>query len=306
MTVTADRELPALKPRGADRWRWVVRAVSLALVALVAAKFLRTSPADLRAALPDSLWFWPTLLALYFTLPAADWIIFRRIWKLPLAGFPVLAAKRISNELLLMYSGEVYFYLWARRRAGMTTTPFATIRDVNVLSALAGNCLCLALVLLTAPFFGHLGLAQHRGAIIASAFAITAAPTLILLFGRRLFVLKRAETGWVFSVHIARLVLGCLLVAQLWRMSLPEAPLTLWMVLAAARLFISRLPLGLNSELLFAAVAGGLVGDATEVAAVISMTAMATLALHVVVAALLGLHAFLVPHGALVAGSAVR
>lgn len=295
MSVAADCDLPALNPRGADRWRWVVRALSLGLVVLVAAKFLRTNPAALRAALPDSFWFWPTLLALYFTLPAADWIIFRRIWRLPLAGFPILAAKRISNELLLMYSGEVYFYLWARRRAGLTTTPFATIRDVNVLSALAGNALCLVLVLAAAPFFDHLNLAPHRIAIIASAIVITAAPALILLFSRRLFVLKRAESGWVFCVHVARLVLGCFLVAQLWRLSLPEAPMTLWMALAAARLFISRLPLGLNSELLFAAVAGGLVGDATEVAAVISMTAMATLGLHVVVAGCLGLHAFLAP-----------
>lgn len=295
MTAAAPigRDLPRLAPANAAVWKWLLRAGSVALLVLVAVKVARTNPADLRKALPDSLWFWPTLLALYFTLPAADWLIFRKLWKLPLAGLPVLMGKRISNELLLAYSGEAYFYLWARRRTGLTTAPFGAIRDVNILSALAGNGLTLALVLAFAPHFAQLNLAQYSRVIILSAVAVTAVPLALTLMSRRLFVLTPRQSAWVVAVHLARLAASYVLLTQLWRLSLPEAPLSLWIALATVRLFIGRLPLALNPEMLFAAVAGALVGDATEVAAVISLTAVAMLLLHLGVAVALMLWSFL-------------
>jgi hypothetical protein len=285
-------DLPRLTPANAVVWKWLLRAGSVALLVLVAAKVLRTNPDDLRKALPDSLWFWPTLMALYFTLPAADWLIFRRLWRLPLAGLPVLMGKRISNELLLAYSGEAYFYLWARRRTGLTAAPFGAIRDVNILSALAGNGLTLALVLAFAPHFDQLNLSQYSRAIILSAAAVTAVPLALTLLSRRLFVLSPGQSAWVVAVHLARLAASYMLLTQLWRLSLPDAPLSLWIALATVRLFIGRLPLALNPEMLFAAVAGALVGDATEIAAVISLTSVAMLILHLIVASGLMLWSF--------------
>ena len=47
--------------------------------------------------------------------------------------------KLIGNELLLGYVGEVYFYDWARRHVKMEGSPFGAVKDVAILSALAGN-----------------------------------------------------------------------------------------------------------------------------------------------------------------------
>jgi hypothetical protein len=286
-------ELPQLAPR--KGWtRWLSQGISLLLLAAVLYQFRNASPAQLRDALPDTPWFFPLLLVLYLALPVADWIIFRRLWRLPLAGFPVLVGKRISNELLLMYSGELYFYLWARQRAGLAAAPFGAIKDVNILSALAGNVLALVLLVVCHPFVSALQMGRYAGAAIASAGVMLAGPVAILVLSRRLFTLTRRQLAWVFGVHLVRLVAGVLICALLWAVSMPEAPLTLWIALSTVRLLVGRLPLVPNKELLFAAVAVLLVGTDQHVGALIAVTATAMLALHLVFGALVAAWAFLV------------
>ena len=58
-----------------------------------------------------------------------------------LSGLIALHKKRISNEVLLGYSGEAYFYAWARQRSQMVAAPFGAVKDVSILSAIAGNAI---------------------------------------------------------------------------------------------------------------------------------------------------------------------
>jgi hypothetical protein len=273
-------DLPQLSlPRNA--WQgWAIRGVSLLLLLAVLFQLRTTSPAELQAALPDSPWFAPVLLGLYLALPVADWVIFRRLWGLPLAGLPVLLRKRISNELLLVYSGEAYFYLWARRRTNLTNAPFGTIKDVNILSALVGNFVALGLLLLAYPLMAHLAMGRFAGAAVASAGVMLAGSALILLFSRRLFTLSRRELVMVSVVHSVRLLCTTFLAALLWHLALPEAPIGLWFVLSSLRALVSRLPLVPNKEMLFATIAVFLIGNDQEVGALIAMTSTAMLGLH--------------------------
>jgi hypothetical protein len=251
---------------------------------------------QLQNALPQNLWFLPVLLALYFALPVADWIIFRRLWALPVSGFFILLAKRIGNEVLISYSGEVYFYLWARKRSDLTAAPFGAIKDVNILSALAANLVALLLLALTYPFVSQLNLGAYTDTSVICAAAILLMSFVILLFSRRVFTLERTQLWWIFGIHILRLSAGVLLCALLWLIMLPGPHFGFWLVLSMIRLLVGRLPFLPNKEALFAVIAVFLVGQDSAVSTLITLTATTILALHVIVAALLGALALLFPN----------
>ncbi|MFX8381742.1 hypothetical protein ABTL77_20290, partial [Acinetobacter baumannii] len=84
--------------------------------------------------------------------PFADWVIFRRLWGIPASGIFPLLKKLIGNELLpINYVGEVYFYDWARRHVKIDASPFGAVKDVAILSALAGNVVTVIMLALTWP-----------------------------------------------------------------------------------------------------------------------------------------------------------
>jgi hypothetical protein len=96
-------------------------------------------------------------------LPVSEWLIYRHLWSLPLSGLIPLLRKRISNGILLSYSGEFYFYVWVRRRTRLTVAAFGVIKDVSVLSAQVGNLVTLAMLGLAWPVLGTLQLGQYGG-----------------------------------------------------------------------------------------------------------------------------------------------
>jgi hypothetical protein len=74
-----------------------------------------------------------------------------------------LHKKRISNEVLLGYSGEAYFYAWARQRTQMVAAPFGAVKDVTILSAIAGNAITLIMMIAALPFGINLLKSRRRG-----------------------------------------------------------------------------------------------------------------------------------------------
>lgn len=287
-TPFAHLDLPVLKPEKKMWSTWLSRFLSGALLVAMIVQLGKMDTNQLHNALPHNLWFLPVLLALYFALPVADWIIFRRLWALPASGFLVLLAKRIGNEVLISYSGEVYFYLWARKRTELSAAPFGAIKDVNILSALAANLVALFLLIFTYPFISQLRLGEYTHASVIFAGVFLLMSFMILLFSRRVFTLERTQLWWIFGVHIIRLTAGVLLCALLWFIILPGPHFGFWLILSMIRLLVGRLPFLPNKEALFAVVAVFLVGQDSAVSTLITLTASTMLALHVLVAAILG------------------
>ena len=281
-------ELPALAPPRAAWSSWLLRGVSLALLVAVIVEIVTARPNLSDLSLPASPLFWAAIAILYFALPAADWLIFHRLWRLPAAGFAVLLRKRISNEMLVAYSGEAYFYLWARRNAGLTTAPFGAIKDVAILSAFAANLATLALAGFALPFLNQLALGQYAAATMVSIGAMIALSAVPLLFARRLFTLPRRTLAWITGVHLARLMLTTAALGVAWHVAMPAAPLGLWLVLATLRLVVSRLPLLPSKDLLFATIAIFLIGHDSEVATLMATTGALMLAGHLLIGGALG------------------
>jgi hypothetical protein len=236
--------------------------------------------------LPRDPLFYPAFLALYLSLPIGDYLIFRRLWGLPVAGLVPLLKKRVANELVLSYSGEAYFYAWCRQRLRIVSAPFGAIKDVSILSAVAGNLVTLLMLAAATPF--AFGLVPHRFVmpVVGSAVIVTGLSLLALTLRRRLFSLPPRELAAVGAIHMARLAAGTILLGLCWHLALPQVALGFWLVLATMRMLVSRLPLIPNKDLLFANLAVLLVGQHDALARLMALTAGLALLLHVVVVAL--------------------
>ena len=286
---------PPLLEAGNAALRWVGPLISLGIFGAVLYQ-LRTLPiAALPSMLPRSPLFWIAFATYYLATPAFDFLIFRRLWGLPAAGFGALTRKFVGNEILMGYIGEVHFYSWARRRLKMVAAPFGAVKDVAILSAVMGNVVTLAVLAAAYPFLGalHIGVAPRT---LVAAVAITLGSSLVLLLIRgRVLTLGQKDLAFVAIAQLGRVVVTALLPALLWHLALPQVALGWWILLAAVRLLLSRLPLLPNKDLVFASVTMVLIGRATGIDDLMAMMASLILATHLIVGAGLVLAEFAWP-----------
>lgn len=262
--------------------RLLAPLLSVALLVALGVVLRGEGFARLRGALPASPIFWVAFAAYYLALPASEWLIYRRIWKLPPSAFWALLRKLVSNEMLLGYSGELSFYLYARRVAGLTTSPFQAIKDVSILSAAAGNIATIGMALLAYPVWHswapHL-LPSGAPLSLALLFAVSGA---LVLLRRQLFSLPRDLLRFVGAAHCMRIVATTVLLGLMWASALPQVALATWIGLAALQLVVTRLPLVPNKDVVFAGAAMLVVGAHSDVAALMALVASLLIATHLV------------------------
>ena len=275
------------------RWSWsraLTTALSLLVLAAAVWQARSLNLADITALVPTSPLFWIVFAASYLAGPASEWIIFRKLWGVGMRAMDALIRKLIYNELLLGYLGEVYFYTWARRKLPMEATPFGAVKDVAIMSAIAGNIMTLALIALAYPYLALLPLAEYGNDIAWSLAVVVAISFIPLIWRRQIFSLTRAELWFVFGVHTARIVATTALNAVLWALVLPQVQIGWWLVLSAIRLLVGRLPFVPNKDVVFAGIAVLALGQDVQIAALMAMMAALILATHLILALIFGLH----------------
>ena len=109
------------------------------------------------------------------------------------AGFLALLRKKVYNELLLGYLGEAYFYTWARRRVSLDAAPFGAVKDVAILSAMAGNGVTLALLVVMLPMLGSSRLGLDTRMLVLSLGVVLVISVATMIWRRRVFSLPRGE-----------------------------------------------------------------------------------------------------------------
>ena len=284
----------ALEPQDRGRRLTWGRALTMALSILVLAAAVWQARsldlADITALVPRSPLFWAVFAVSYFAGPASDWLIFRKLWGIAPRAMGALTRKLIYNELLLGYVGEVYFYTWARRKLPMAATPFGAVKDVAIMSAVAGNIMTLALIALAYPYLALLPLAQYGDDIAWSLAFVVAISLVPFLWRRQIFSLQRGALWMVFAIHIGRIVVTTLLSAVLWALVLPDVAIGWWVVLSAIRLLVSRLPFVPNKDVVFAGIAVLALGQDVEIAALMAMMAALILTTHLALALIFGLY----------------
>ena len=287
-------DLAGLEPleRLRPRWPRILGALLSALMILgLASELFDHGWAGVELAAPDSPWFYLFFALAYVAPPLFDFLIFQRLWRLPFDGFGALVRKRIANDVVIGYSGDVFFYAWARARLKMVTAPFGAVKDVTILSGIAGNIVTVAMLAVALPFAFELFTAPQLRMLAWSAAVAVGISGVLLLFSRRVFSLPGAMLRWIFGVHAARLLLGSLAFGIASYFAMPNVSITWWLFLAAGRLVVARLPLLPNKDLLFANFAIMFIGHGEALSDLVAFIATLTLFTHVVLMAAFGLPA---------------
>lgn len=275
--------------RTGKNWtRWAGPFISLLILAAVIYQCRQLDLREVLALVPWSVPFWICFAFSYSASPIAEWVIFRRLWSIPASGIVALFRKLVSNEILLGYIGEIYFYAWARRNSRITSAPFGAIKDVTILSALVGNVVTLAMILIALPFFGPLLFGTEGSAFGWSVAFILATSLLAMFFRKRLFSLPVNELWIVTGIHFLRIAATTGLSAYMWHLVLPQVEFIWWFLLSTIRQIIARLPFLPNKDVVFAGLAVLLIGQDSEIPSLLAMMAGLSLAAHLAVGTILG------------------
>jgi hypothetical protein len=291
--VTAIPVQPGTESRGgivswgrppADLHWWAGALLSVGCTVAVCLALGRDSLALAARSAPVDPAFWLAFVACYLISPICEFTIFRRLWKLPPIGLAALVRKQVTNELVFGYSGEAQFYLWARRHAKLSTSPFGAVKDVAMLSAIAGNLATLVLMAVNWPIVAPFVVGPLGRTFAISAGLIASASMTMFLLRRRLFSLPAKDLWTITAVHAARIAGSLLLLGMLWHLLLPELRLDGLLVLATLRLMLSRLPFLPAKEVVFAGLVAALLGRGAAVVPAIALIGSLVIATHVVVA----------------------
>lgn len=276
----ATENLPAL-PRSERGWTWWLgSAITLAVLVFALRELAKVDLARVAAIVPSSLSFWLVYALSYFAGPLGDFIIFRRLWRIPADGFLALLRKLVGNELVTGYVGDLYFYTWARQRTGMTSAPFGAVKDVAILSAMAANIVTLVLMVLAYPTLDTLKLPIDKGAFLASVLLMLVISSAVLMFRKKLFSLPARDLWHVTFVQLVRVIATLVLTGVCWALALPTEAVEMWVLLSAMRMLLSRLPFLPNKDVVFASLAVFVMGHDAEVGALMTMMASLLLVTH--------------------------
>jgi hypothetical protein len=282
-------------------------AMSVAILALLADAVRRIGVQQLIDVLPLSPGFWLLYLAAYFLHPIVDWQIFRHWWDLGWRAIAVFLKRRVMNEAMFSYAGDAYLMAWSATHfklkfdpdavaapkvgrgdgpgAEPIDAPLAAIKDVAITSGLAGNLFTLVMLIFAIVFGREALMNTEIDLEIVRRIIIGFALLLILSFGivfnrNKLLSLTVRANMRAFWLHLFRVsAMQALLVAS-WFVALPAVGIGTWLILGALRLVIMRMPVP-NKEILFAALAADLTGDASvEVAALMAAQGVLWLACH--------------------------
>lgn len=260
--------------------RYAGPAMSLAILGAALVELGRIDTGRIVALVPATPIFWAVFLLTYMATPLCDWVIYRRLWGIPASAIVATMRKTIGNELLFGYVGEAYLYSIARRRGEGAAAAFKAIRDVAILSSAAGSVVTLTAVALAWPWLSHLSFGISPALLAGTLVAIAAPPVAALAFRSKLS-LPGAVLARVGGCHLVRAGGSVLLTAILWHLAMPAVAASWWLVLAAVKMLVSRLPFVSNRDLIFAGATSLLLGHSADVTALMAMMAALTFAAHV-------------------------
>ena len=186
--------------------------------------------------------------------------IFARIWR---CGFwrllPPACLKHVYNQDVVELSGEAYFYVWSTKRLGRNPgQTLRTIKDVSILSAVAGYVVTLALppVWLWLGSLGpRQGLPMRETLVVGWIAPLLLCAIVAVVVGARraIFFLPGKTLLEVSGIHLARiLVMNAVTVAQ-WMVVMPDQPWRAWWTLLAVSNIVGRLPSLFSNNLIFVA-----------------------------------------------------
>ncbi|MFB6249244.1 MAG: hypothetical protein ABEL97_11815 [Salinibacter sp.] len=243
--------------------RWAFLA---GIVSYLAYQLTTIGWAELWASMPTTPWFYVLLLLMYATLPVTEMVLYGTAWGARHRDLlPALLRKRVLNNEVLGYSGEAYFYVWARRETNLDALDvLRTIKDNVIISSVASTSVAFSLL---AIFFltGQIELLRQylpneTSTVAAGIAVIILVVSVGVNFRRALFSLPSRVLWLIGGGHLLRFVLNNGFQVLQWAVVIPEVSAGTWITLLALYIVIQQIPFVPSRGLVFMSAGVGLSG----------------------------------------------
>lgn len=233
------------------------KGVMLLVIGIIVYQIVNIGWKDVLSDLPLHPGFYLIIPILFVSLPVAELLIYRQIWKIPrLILFRSFLIKKVFNEEVTGYSGEVYLFTKIHEITGEARKSIAkVIRDINILSAVTSNLIAISLIsalifLNIIPAGALLGSIEFTH-VLVGATLIGIAVVLIIRFRKHLFSLPYRTSFRTLGIYLVRFSAHHLLIVLQWSLVMPETPWNIWLIFISLAIALNRIPLLPGKDMLF-------------------------------------------------------
>lgn len=209
------------------------------------------------ASLPTRPLFYAICVLMAVNQPLFYAMAFRVSWPFQFyQGFAAVFRMCVYNNDVFGSSGEMYLFVWAKRKFGLShLSALRTIKDNTILHCACDHTVtfCAPALLLHAHLL-HLGptLEPVLGPVLTWApLAGAACWAVLVVFRHRLFSWSDGQFVRVCAAHAMRLLTMNLLLIIQWSTVFPGYPWENWCTLLVLRNFINGIPMLPANDLLF-------------------------------------------------------
>lgn len=245
------------------RWygKWLRKGarylVLVAVVCYLGYQFTEIGWKNVWNALPQTPWFYIISLGMYMILPMAESLLYSHAWgETAQKMMPIFFRKRVFNHDVMGYSGEVYFYWWARKNLPLPGKRLlATIKDNTLVSGAVSTGLAVS-VLAIFFLFGQITLLEpymptSTNTWLASGVLVLIVGGVGVAFRRFIFSLPAKMLAVFAGVHVVRFLLTNGLQVLQWTVVMPEVSMASWFTLVSLMIVINQLPFLPSRDLVF-------------------------------------------------------
>ena len=238
-----------LRSPAKQRVTGIVRLViSVAITAILVVQLSRIGWEAVLREMPSTPWFYVTLVAMYFLLPATEVLIYGPFWPVSRRDlFSVLVRKRVLNVDVLGFSGEVYLHMWARNQKDQSGRQvFRLIVDNGIASSI-GSYIAIGLLFSGLLWSDSIALVdvigEDRSQLLLPVAILAGAGVLVLVrFRHSIFSLPGRSVVSITGLHVLRFFVSWGLQILHWWVVLPDTPFRVWGTMLAVVTITNRLP----------------------------------------------------------------
>ncbi len=251
-------------PAGKKMLTWSQRLFLLAILIWLIYQLTEIGWGRVWNDLPTQFAFYLLFVLMYFQLPLFEVLIYRVSWAFnSLKSIPIFLLKRVYNSDLLGYSGEVYFYMWARKHLSLGDRDiFMIIKDNNIISSIASTIVAFGLLsvfLFTGQIVILEQIVDQNQAYFWGGILITALIAFLFIRFRRFVITMAMRNAYkIFGIQMFRLTLLHTMNVLMYYVVIPDAPLHVWFTLISVEIILSRIPFLPNRDLIFVGLSIGL------------------------------------------------
>jgi hypothetical protein len=253
--------------RGKQTLKWVQRVVNISVLGWLIYQLTTIGWSEFWHALPALPLFYILFLLHFLQLPLFEVFIYRITWQFDaFRSIPAFILKRVYNKDVLGYSGEFYFFAWAKKTLQLRGREiFNTIKDNNIISSVASTLISIGLL---AGFFftGQIKIiqqiaSQNRSYFFAGVILIIIIVALFIKFRHYVISMPLRTAYKIFGIQLFRLLLSQFLNLMMFYVVLPDTPLYIWFTLIAVQIILSRIPFLPSRDFIFAGLSISIAGS---------------------------------------------